>query len=101
VQITYANGCTNVSEPFSLTLTSIEIESAQVEIFPNPTATDLWIHTEQRGTVSLISFEGKVVKRAQIAAGAQSIPVTDLAAGLYIVEVLVGEQSVREKIWIK
>ncbi|MEO1805303.1 MAG: choice-of-anchor V domain-containing protein [Bacteroidota bacterium] len=101
VQITNPNGCTNVSEPFSLTLTSIVTGVARVELFPNPTATELWIKTGQKGRFRLISFEGKVVKSAPIAGGTQRISVTDLAAGLYIMEMWIGEQKVREKIWIE
>ncbi|MEO0638085.1 MAG: T9SS type A sorting domain-containing protein [Bacteroidota bacterium] len=82
-------------------MTSIVTGVARVELFPNPTATELWIKTGQKGRFRLISFEGKVVKSAPIAGGTQRISVTDLAAGLYIMEMWIGEQKVREKIWIE
>ncbi len=80
------------------------IENASVIIYPNPTADQLFIRaSDLEGTakVTLYDMMGKVCKSFEIVNGTLSIPVSDLANGMYQMQIRAAQQSVNSRLLIQ
>lgn len=63
-------------------------ELTGVSIYPNPASEVITVKgLTTEGTVQLVDAQGKVVKTAAVAAGTQSLNISDINAGMYIMTV--------------
>ena len=82
VEITNAEGCTALSDPFVLTLSLDEDENDQIFAFPNPTNALITVSAETPVySAQLISIDGSKIDLTQVSAGTYSLE--NIAKGTY------------------
>ena len=103
VEVTNANGCTG-SDTIQVSIGPVGIEdlveSVQVKLYPNPTRHDLTLEWDRvvptSGTLQILSSLGTQVHMEPFAFGTErskTIPMAQLAAGLYFVRIVSGDQQ--------
>jgi hypothetical protein len=108
VTVTASNGCQGTSEPLGFT-TSLSLPQgvASLELYPNPGSSFLQLayrmERAQPMGVRLFSANGQLLRQEQVEpglAGRLQWQVSELPAGLYLLQVQVGNESVVRK-WLK
>ena len=81
-------------------LSSSNFESTQVSFYPNPTQSIINIHSplEQPQTVKLYDISGKLIYTNQLSEYQQSIDVSNLNAGVYLMKILFTDKVVTHKV---
>ncbi|MGB1317967.1 MAG: CotH kinase family protein, partial [Flavobacteriales bacterium] len=64
-----------------------EVETSSVSIYPNPAKDMVWVALSQPSTVSVYSVSGQKLLSEKLQDGRSQINVSDLSAGLYLVEI--------------
>ncbi|WP_109832737.1 VPS10 domain-containing protein [Reichenbachiella versicolor] len=97
-----ASGAREVTEEQSSENTIIEeiVEEPQILVYPNPAKGYINIAGLEKGTVSIYTFLGDLVKQSSFDSE-QSISTAGLEAGLYLVKVSGGKSSVQIKLVIE
>lgn len=99
----YDNAFSGVCSP----LTALPIrnwEAPGVTVFPNPASQNLFIRFEQQQPLQIRLFDtnGRLISRqTEITSNPLSIPVQQLASGLYTLECLFEQGAVRQKVLIQ
>lgn len=87
VEVTDANGCKKMSDPFNMTAISVgnvSMGPGAVKIYPNPSANILYIDTKEFVTVTITTPEGKLMVEKKNAA---SIDISAWSSGLYLIRI--------------
>lgn len=99
VEITNANGCTNVSDDFNFVLTSLNevvIEGSKITVFPNPVKDFINFRVNQQSIqrieASLLTVDGKIIQQLVLPNGFAQMNVSNLANGTYIVRIKSGNE---------
>jgi autotransporter-associated beta strand protein len=74
------------------------IASSKVNLYPNPAANEVFIDCpEGRGTVSVVGLDGRFVLLQNLQSGRNSVDISGLTGGIYIVKIRVaaGEKTVK------
>ncbi len=77
---------------------AIEAEEQSFSVFPNPVNEVLTVSTISEGNYVLHTIDGKRITNGQLVAGSNSIDVSSLYAGLYILTMNDEETSIQKKI---
>jgi len=71
----------------------------QLKIYPNPTKGEIYIETlTQNNFISIYSLQGVLVKKFFVVSNSLKLDITDLASGVYFVEILNDKQKISQKI---
>jgi hypothetical protein len=87
VKVTDNNGCTDSSNVYSVTNVSVRqvpYEGADVQIYPNPVSSVVYIAAPVPVHVSILSLDGKTILRGE---GVRHLEIGDLSAGVYLISV--------------
>ena len=71
-----------------------------ISVYPNPCSDVLYITTDETSTVNIINYSGALVISQTVNPG-NGIQVSDLSSGLYIVDVISGDQTFRTRFFKK
>jgi hypothetical protein len=89
---TDANSCSNTavdSIVVDICLGMNDVATSGFSVYPNPATENVTIVTEHQGAViNLMNVNGQVIKSVSVTGTTTSIGVSDLAAGVYVVEVI-------------
>ncbi|MCR9171194.1 MAG: T9SS type A sorting domain-containing protein [bacterium] len=101
--ISLPDGCDSTAI-LSLTLDSDvgldEVESSSVQIFPNPANNQVTVIGKEAATFRLLSASGQLILEQKIQAK-HIIPLGGLSSGVYYVEVISSDETVRNKLIIE
>jgi hypothetical protein len=91
VQVTDANSCSKISAAVQVNnvgIKDVQASDIKVTIYPNPTSDYVTIETEGGvlKTISIYTLEGKFVQTVTVTTAKQEIAVSQLATGIYLVE---------------
>lgn len=104
------NGCTGSSETITITVNECvgveEFDGAMISMFPNPTSGLLTLDIEgasEAMQLRIMESTGKVVYTDVLSEGTtrHTLDLSHLAAGLYNVQMVIGETSVTEKLFVR
>lgn len=90
-------------EIFNMVSVSFYNESA-LKVFPNPASSDLTIDfggLTAQSTIQIMNIHGQVVKTLSVWESVQTIDVSDLAAGNYLLTIINGNQPIVKRIVIQ
>lgn len=86
------------------TVTATEPLAAEIQVFPNPTASELTVSFDKAPTIAtelaLLNAAGQVVSRRSATAIRETLPVATLPAGLYFLRVTTENGSQTKKVVI-
>jgi hypothetical protein len=91
VQVTDANSCSKISAAVQVNnvgIKDVQASDIKVTIYPNPTSDYVTIETEGEvlKAISIYTLEGKFVQTVTATTAKQQIAVSQLATGIYLVE---------------
>ena len=95
VEIT-SRSCVEVSECFNYSLLNTkQITAEDIELFPNPVSSQLEVtlKTFKTATLTLINMEGKKLMTLPISRGQNEIDVSNIASGVYFIQIESGNKS--------
>lgn len=102
VEVEYANGCSDLSDPYAFLLTSTpEIRSGNVPfIYPQPVTDKLTVNGlgERAWEVRLYGLDGRLLRQAQGVSAEWVMDVQEFASGCYMLWVLQEERAYRMKV---
>ncbi len=79
-------------DAFTVTLTSgLDVPQALPHIYPNPAREFLWIETETTASLKIFDLNGQVVLQKVIPRGRESISLKAFEKGVYVIEIIAGE----------
>ena len=78
-------------------------EQINVNVYPNPVADELHVDMpfENNAEITILNMQGAVCRRANLSGSTNTIDVSDLAAGFYMVNVKTGNASRTFKVIVK
>ncbi len=93
VFVTDVNGCSAMSQPLSLIVTSLndELKTKTTGVYPNPTSSVLNINATREMEASIFSTLGEKLKEIHIMPGETSLNVSFLPVGVYLLHMSEGE----------
>jgi len=107
VQLTFINGCTSQSNPYTVTQVGIDEETLAngIRIFPNPVHdvlhTEFVMNSSSSLNISVVDVAGRLVisEQRNLDAGVQDINLntSSLPAGIYILELNDGSRSINKR----
>jgi hypothetical protein len=85
------------------------LTDSRLTVFPNPASSTavVWMESEAdwTGTINMIRMDGRVVYSAAVQAPAgdfaHSLDVSDLQAGMYLIQITDGQQQITQRIVVK
>jgi hypothetical protein len=85
------------------TLSSVNpLDAGQLEFSPNPARDEVSIRElPARGQLSVIAFDGRILKSVALPAGTHTLSVQDIPDGIYMVEFRSGSKVWNEKLIVK
>ncbi|MBO0932854.1 T9SS type A sorting domain-containing protein [Fibrella aquatilis] len=103
-----ANGCGSVpSEALNYVITATET-APTITVYPNPATHQLWVrwpfsaNQPQTGYLRLTTLTGQTVRQLPRTGELTEVPLTDLAAGLYLLSMQAnGQPAEVHKVWVK
>lgn len=99
VSFTNEDGCTSFSTAQWFTLSVIENEIAAIEIFPNPTSDNLFIHADQMiQSVQLLDNKGRTISTSSVNDVTHTLEFHQLANGLYHLQLVFEGGLIHRKI---
>ncbi|MFK7755995.1 MAG: T9SS type A sorting domain-containing protein [Flavobacteriales bacterium] len=105
VQITSPEGCEASSECISVVITSIlENEEAVLQFYPNPVNNSLYVNASTFGLdqkIRIFDLSGKLINEYNLNQGIQTLDVSDMASGTYLLEFLLDKKMIIEKLIIQ
>ena len=110
VEVTNADGCTTKSDDLFVDPTGIDLlkDIAHIEIYPNPASETVWVRIESdqnlAPTIRLVSVSGSLVYqeiRPSHKEHLVEIPISQLAAGLYLLEIRMEKGSKWQRVVIE
>jgi len=108
VDITDEFGCTLFEDVLFENVSVSELSVESLEVYPNPA--DGWVNIKYdlpeniSSTIRLISLTGKLIYKIDLEANnrvEQSIPLYDISAGVYLVEIEIDDQKLYRRLSIK
>ncbi len=83
------DGCTDTSACVNVELNSGISNTAanKWKIYPNPVQSTLYVETNTVGSMVVYGLEGRVIMTSNLQAGANYIPVANLANGFYLIRI--------------
>ncbi len=78
--------------------TNLEADTDELSIYPNPSSGTFTIRVSKPGTVSIVSASGQVILKSEVK---DTLHVSKIAAGLYVVRVKNKERAVARKIVVE
>lgn len=97
------SGCTSSQSITVVVKTCVGIHGITphaLAVYPNPATDKLFVNSEKRGTMQLISITGQVVLEKKVLAGVNTYPIESLPAGAYEVKITVGAKATHHKLVI-
>ena len=93
-----ANGCSStktiaLSMDYCVGLNPLNSTNIQIKVFPNPCSDKLEIESAQAFDLRVLDVQGKVVLKAVVKAGSNTLNVESLKPGVYLVEMKNGGAS--------
>ena len=85
------NGCSQTSN--CITITTLGLETLAQNgwaVYPNPATDELFIELDEATEITLIDVTGKVIQRASLQVGKNSINVSSLNTGVYFIRSVSG-----------
>ena len=99
---TVANYVLCVRTPIKGNLSNIgSIKPRNIKIYPNPAKTNVFVFSEGQGTVQVLDITGKLYIQHKIQNEVESISLSGISAGIYFINVCVGNSSQTQKIVIE
>ena len=106
--VAMANGCGSVpSEALNFIITATE-PTPTVTVYPNPATHQLWVrwpfsaNQPQTGHLRLTNLTGQTIRQLPRTGELTEVPLTDLAAGLYLLSLQAdGQPADVHKVWVK
>jgi hypothetical protein len=84
VQVSYSNGCSNVSEPyFYSTVGMDETDTSYLKVFPNPGKGQFFYNGGSKGQLNILDISGSLIRTIQIQSESGIISTSDLSEGIY------------------
>ncbi|GHT33071.1 hypothetical protein AGMMS49574_17950 [Bacteroidia bacterium] len=77
------------------------VKTEPVAVYPNPVTDVLNINLSGKADIAIYTLHGSMVKQLKAQTGKVSIPVSDLAKGIYLVKTSSGSASSTQKILVK
>jgi hypothetical protein len=68
-------------------LSNDTVEASIVKLYPNPVSDILYIQSTESAKVTVIDMSGKVLLRQSITEGTNSLPVSNLLQGVYLIQI--------------
>ena len=108
VDITDEYGCSLYEEILVENVSISELSLESLELYPNPT--DGWVNIKYdlpkntSSTIRIISLTGKLIYQIDLEANdrvEQSVPLFDISAGVYLVEIEIDDQKLYRRLSIK
>jgi hypothetical protein len=101
VEVNYANGCSNISEPLAYDPVGIEtLQNQTLSVYPNPTTHNLNFTAEEKGHVYMYDNSGALVFSQELRKGSVLLNIAELRAGIYSMK-FVSNRSSKRAIIIK
>lgn len=100
VEVFYADGCSEISAPFNIVVTSLnDLEEGSINIFPNPTNGMLRFSfpTNEKYMATMLDFTGKDVLM-QLVDNNNGLDITFLPKGMYLLQLSSDNKWVTKKI---
>jgi Leucine-rich repeat (LRR) protein len=91
---------TSFSEDCSLSVGDQELNES-ISIYPNPVKNSLNISIKQDGNYSIMAMNGQVVKKGRIAIGENTLDVSSLTQGIYLINLKTDKGNVTKKLILK
>lgn len=97
---TDGNGCTSTASNSITSTLSLDDTEISFSIYPNPATDKLVIDagTIIKANIKLLDLSGRVVINTQMNQSLQTIDLTNLSNGVYMIKVEYGDQSITKKI---
>jgi hypothetical protein len=85
----YENGCTVLSEPFLITSTGESLASVEFGIFPVPAQNEVTIDNPSKTDVPyyFMDMNGREMKQGQLKAGRNTLGLSTLPSGFYLIRI--------------
>jgi hypothetical protein len=81
------NGCSSTSDCVAITnLSTKGFEQEGWKIYPNPVTDNLFIHVNDASEVMVIDLAGKIILRETLKPGSNTINVSEVSAGIYLLK---------------
>lgn len=104
VEVTDSRGCTAISNriPLYIGIEDIKLLSA-VKLYPNPVTDKLNIESSQSQTISLTltDLQGRTIRNNTFEQGTGSIDVSDVAKGMYLIQLRSGDEVQVRKVLVR
>lgn len=104
VRVTDANGCSGESNRIWVNYESVtEAEEQYLTVYPNPASNRIFISKPFAGSLSvqLFTTEGKLIHAQSLTDASQSVDVSRLAKGMYVLHVAVDDKVLRKKVAVE
>jgi hypothetical protein len=75
--------------------------SSKHTLYPNPVSDQLHLNLSENADIAIYSVTGMLVKQLNAQSGLVSIPVSDLAKGIYMVKIASGNENQMQKIIVQ
>jgi hypothetical protein len=87
----------------SATLRLAEVTANSIKLYPNPTSDDITIefNNSQARTLNVFSIRGELMRSESISSSKSSISLADYTKGLYLIEIIEGDNVYRDKIIVE
>ena len=69
-----------------------------MNIYPNPTSGTLYVQAPEGSTLTLIDMNGRTIAQQKVNATEEVVDLSELAQGVYLLEVNSGGQLYRERV---
>jgi hypothetical protein len=84
VQVSYSNGCSNVSEPYFYSTVGVdETDTSYLKVFPNPGKGQFFYSGSSKGQLNILDISGRLIRTIQIQSESGIISTSDLSEGIY------------------
>lgn len=104
VEVTDSRGCKDTSNTLSITvgIEDVELLSA-VKLYPNPVTDKLNIESSQTQaiTVTLTDLQGRTIRQSTFEQGTGSVDVSNVAKGMYLIQLRSGDELEVRKVLVK
>jgi hypothetical protein len=107
VEVTNSNGCSNISDEFNFTTTSlneVSIDGSKISVFPNPVKEEINFKVIQSNfrkmEVSVMTTDGIIIKQSVLPRGNSRMNLSNLSSGTYLIIVRQGTETRTIKIQV-
>ncbi|MBE0647822.1 MAG: T9SS type A sorting domain-containing protein [Bacteroidales bacterium] len=86
-------------QSFEITYIGVDeiVFGSEWTVYPNPASTFIMIRSESAGTLVISDFRGSSIRTINLAKGESRIDITSLATGMYLINLITEDKTIRTK----